>query len=186
MVSTVLHSQVPVQTGCLWGWIEGRSVLNCRWRETDVNGTQCDLCSIQSERSSREQEHVKSCLERKPSSALLGGSGLKARWAAAAADKSRYSQFIKGNVSWKYDFCMLTCYNQVPGASTNPENRKKDLLLASLFIQACGKMCHSDFTPLVTYEGESYYHPLICTFPPTTPLQRLLFLFLFRCSRYIF
>ncbi len=34
--------------------------------------------------------------------------------------------FFKGDISWKSDFSWFKCYNQLSGASTNPDNLKKN------------------------------------------------------------
>ncbi len=49
-------------------------------------------------------------------------------------------------------FSVFKCYNRVPGASTNPENVKKNnpvifFFLVSLSLQACKKPSCSDFAP---------------------------------------
>ncbi len=48
--------------------------------------------------------------------------------------------FFKGDISWKSDFSWFKCYNQLPGASTNPENLKKN---NPVFIYFFGKTSYA-------------------------------------------
>ncbi len=75
------------------------------------------------------------------------GLSCRARWQIATA--AHNIRVLIGKIACKLS--SLRTVNWVPGASTNPENVKKNnsvnFVMVSLSLQACEKMSHSDFAP---------------------------------------
>ncbi len=75
------------------------------------------------------------------------GLSCRARWQIATA--AHNICVLIGQIACKLS--SLRTVNWVPGASTNPENVKKNnsvnFVMVSLSLQACEKMSHSDFAP---------------------------------------
>ncbi len=75
---------------------------------------------------------------------------------------SLYSKvFLKVTYHENLNFSVFKCSNQVPGASTKPENVKKNNPVFFFSLQACEKNSCSDFAPPVMKKGV-----LIIILPP--------------------